>query len=61
MVLFSVIMIMAVVFLFTRPQTTLGWFGLPSWLYGFLIIELTYCAAMWLFVERFWDHQENQD
>ena len=52
--LFTAIMVIAVSYLFAIASNELWYFGLPKWIYGFLLIELSYCTAMWLFITYYW-------
>ncbi|MDX1683875.1 MAG: hypothetical protein R3275_01500 [Saprospiraceae bacterium] len=57
-IVFTLIVIASVIYLFSRENVEPGWLGIPSWVYGFIVLQLIYCAAMWVFVTRFWDHDE---
>lgn len=56
--IFSLIMVLAVVFLFSAAPEGLGLFGLPNWLLIFIGIELLYCLAMYWFVKDFWSEEK---
>ena len=58
---FTLIMALAVIYLFSIDTVTLGPFGIPTWIYGFLVIELIYSGAMYVFVTKFWKNEETAE
>lgn len=55
---FAIIFSSAVVYLFSIKEVSLGPMGIPNWVYGFLLIELFYCLAIYVFVTRYWQNDE---
>jgi hypothetical protein len=58
---FSVILVIAILFLFNGAEAKLSIWGLPSWVFGFFIIEIIFCVAMWFFVQKFWQEDKTSN
>lgn len=55
---FSLIVVLAVVYLFTNDNSSLSLLGLPEWLFYFFLIEILFAFSIWVFCSRFW-REEN--
>jgi hypothetical protein len=53
-VLFLGVQLAAVIYLFYMADPSLSFLGLPSWILGFIVIEMVYCAIMWWFIKNVW-------
>ena len=58
---FPLILVVSMIYLFWEREIALSLWGFPTWIYGFLAIELVFCLLMWLFVHHFWTKDENID
>jgi len=55
---FIIILALAVLVLFYSGQSRPLLFGFPDWLLYFFGVEVLFCAAFYLFTQKFWTTEE---
>lgn len=58
LLIFTLVLVLAVVVIFASDTTTPSIWGLPSWLLYFFGIEVLFCVVYYLFTKTFWTTEE---
>ncbi len=57
-IIFVVIFLLSQDFLFWKHPVTLGWLGLPGWIYWFVILQVVLVVALVAFAKTYWKAEE---